>query len=172
MTRTLSRPWRRAVLTLHVLCGVGWMGLDIGLALLVLTGLTTDDGAVAATAYAAAGMVIPPVVPVLAVGMLGTGVVLGLGTRWGLLTWTWVLTKLVIGVVLTVLVFVALLPGALEIPVALSGSADDVRATLGDEASGLAFPPLVSFALLGVSLVLSVWKPGGRTPWARAPART
>ena len=52
----------------------------------------------------------------LAVGMLATGVLLGLGTRWRLTEWTWVLTKLVIGLVLTTLVFVALLPGALRPP--------------------------------------------------------
>jgi hypothetical protein len=146
------------------------MGLDIGLAVLVVTGLTTPDGAVAAATYAAAGLVIPPVVPVLAVTMLATGLLLGLGTKWGLLTWSWVLTKLVIGIVLTVLVFVALLPGALAIPDTLTGSADQVRDSLGGEASGLVFPPVVSFTLLGVSLVLSVWKPGGRTPWARRAA--
>lgn len=168
MTFSLSRPWRRTVLVLHVLCGVGWMGLDIGLAVLVLTGLTTGDGATAAAAYSAAAIVIPPVVPVLALGMLGTGVLLGLGTKWGLVTWTWVLSKLVIGILLTVLVFVALLPGVLAIPSGLTGDADAVRTAVGDEASGLAFPPIVSFALLGVSLALSIWKPGGRTRWARA----
>lgn len=170
MSFTLSRPWRRAVLSVHVLSGVGWMGLDIGLALLVLTGLTTDDGPTAAAAYSAAALVIPPVVPVLATTMLLTGVLLGLGTKWGLLTWTWVLSKLVIGITLTVLVFVALLPGATSIPMPLTGSADEVRAAVGDEASGLAFPPIVSFLALGVSLVLSLWKPGGRTRWARTRA--
>jgi hypothetical protein len=69
-----------------------------------------------------------------------------------------------------VLVFVALLPDALAIPDTLTGSADQVRDSLGGEASGLVFPPVVSFTLLGVSLVLSVWKPGGRTPWARRAA--
>lgn len=167
MSFTLSRPWRRTVLVLHVLCGVGWMGLDIGLALLVATGMSTDQGATAAAAYTAARIVIPPVVPVLAGGMLVTGVLLGLGTRWGLVQWTWVLSKLVIGIVLTVLVAVALLPGVLAIPTDLGGSAAEVRTAVGDEATGLMFPPVVSFLMLGASLVLSIWKPGGRTRWAR-----
>jgi len=174
MAFALSRSWRRTVLALHVLCGVGWMGLDIGLALLVATGLTTDDGATAAAAYTAARVVIPPVVPVLAGGMLLTGVLLGLGTKWGLVQWTWVLSKLVIGIVLTILVAVALLPGVLAIPAELTGSAAEVRTAVGDEATGLMFPPVVSFLMLGTSLVLSLWKPGGRTRWAqtaRAGAR-
>ena len=72
---------------------------------------------------------IPVVVPVLACGMLLTGILLGLGTKYGLVQWTWVLTKLSVGVVLTVLVFVALLPGALSIPTDLVRSAPRKCAT-------------------------------------------
>ena len=164
---TLSRPWRRTVLALHVLCGVGWMGLDLGLLVLVLTGLTADDGATVAAAYTAARLVIPVVVPVLAVGMLGTGVLLGLGTKWQLTRWTWVLTKLVIGLVLTTLVFVALLPGALSIHSDLAGTATEVRDAVGRAGQDLLYPPIVSFTALGFALVLSIWKPWGRTRWAR-----
>ena len=169
MAFSLSRPARRAVLALHVLCGVGWMGLDLGLVLLVATGLTSDDGGTVAAAYTAARIVIPPVVPALALGMLVTGVLLGLGTRYGLVQWTWVLVKLVIGVVLSVLVLVALLPGVLGIPESLSGSATEVRDAVGGAATDLIFPPIVSFTLLGVALVLSIWKPWGRTRWGRRP---
>lgn len=167
MAFQLSRPLRRTVLALHVLCGVGWMGLDLGLLVLVVTGATSDSGPTTAAAYTAARLVIPVVVPVLATGMLLTGVLLGLGTRWRLTEWTWVLTKLVIGVVLTVLVYVALVPGALSIPSGLVGTADEVRAAVGGAGRDLLFPPVVSFLALAVSLVLSIWKPWGRTRWAR-----
>ena len=163
----MSRGTRRVTLTLHVLSGVGWMGLDMGLAMLLVAARTTDDGQVAAAGYTAARLVVPTVVPVLAATMLVTGVLLGLGTRYGLVRWTWVLTKLVIGVLLTVLVFVLLVPGALSGPEGVTGSADEVRSAMGDAGRDLMFPPFVSFALLGVSLVLSVWKPWGRTRWGR-----
>lgn len=143
------------------------MGLDLGLMVLVVSGATTGDGAVAAAAYTTAHLVIPVVVPALATGMLLTGIVLGLGTRYGLVQWTWVPTKLAVGVLLTVLVFFSLLPGVLGIPDGLTGTADQVRAMVGDTARDLMFPPFVSFTLLAVSLVLSIWKPWGRTPWAR-----
>jgi hypothetical protein len=143
------------------------MGLDLGLLVLVVTGATSDSGPAVAAAYTAARLVIPVVVPVLATGMLLTGVVLGWGTRWSLTEWTWVFTKLVIGLVLTVLVFVALVPGALGIPADLTGTAEEVRAAVGDAGRDLLFPPAVSFTALAVSLVLSVWKPWGRTRWAR-----
>ena len=163
----LSRNARRSVLVLHIACGVGWMGADVLLAILVLTGRLSDDGATAAAAYTAVRLVIPPAVPVLAVGMLLTGILLGLGTRWGLVQWWWVTVKLAIGVVLTLLVFVALVPGALDIPTGLTGTADHVRATVGRAGEDLLFPPFVSFAALAFALVLSVVKPWQRTPWAR-----
>ncbi len=167
----LSRTARRGVLVLHVLCGVGWMGLDLGLLVLVATGLTSESGATVAASYTAVRLVIPYVVPVLAVGMLGTGVLLGLGTRWRLTQWTWVLTKLVIGLVLTTLVFVALLPGALGIPAELGGTAAEVRDAVGRAGRDLVYPPIVSFAALGGALVLSIWKPWGRTRWVRPAER-
>ena len=167
MSFQLGRNVRRATLVLHVGSAVGWMGLDIGLAVLLVAARTTSDGEVAAAGYTSARLVVPVVVPVLATTMLVTGVLLGLGTRYGLVRWTWVLTKLVIGVVLTVLVYVALVPDVLALPVGLSGTADEVRSAVGDEATGLLFPPFVSFAGLAVALVLSVWKPWGRTRWGR-----
>jgi hypothetical protein len=163
----LSRPWRRTVLAVHVLCGVGWMGLDLGLVVLVVAGAASDSGVTVAGAYTAVRLVVPVVVPVLATGMLLTGLLLGWGTKWGVLQWTWVVTKLVIGIVLTALVFVLLVPSALSIPQDLSGDAAEVRDAVGTATRNLLFPPLVSFAALGSALVLSIWKPWGRTPWAR-----
>ena len=119
---------------LHVACGVGWMGADVVLAILMLTGWFSDDGPTVAAAYTAARLVIPPAVPVLAGGMLVTGVLLGLGTKYGLVQWWWVFVKLVIGVVLTVLVFVLLLPGALDLPTGLTGTADEIRDQVGRRA--------------------------------------
>ena len=167
----LSRGARRTVLVLHILSGVGWMGLDLGLLVLVIAGATSDSGPTVAAAYTSARLVIPVVVPVLAVGMLLTGILLGWGTRWGLLTWTWVLTKLVIGLVLTTLVFVALVPGALGIPADLTGTAEQVRHTVGRAGEDLLYPPIVSFIALAVALVLSIWKPWGRTRWAKSSRR-
>ncbi|MET1058283.1 MAG: hypothetical protein ABWX84_01715 [Nocardioides sp.] len=164
----LGRNARRTVLVLHVACGVGWMGADVLLAILMLAGWFSGDGPTVAAAYTAARLVIPPAVPVLAGGMLVTGVLLGLGTRWGLVQWWWVFVKLVIGVVLTVLVFVLLLPGALGIPNDLTGTADQIRDQVGREGRHLLFPPLVSFVALAFSLVLSVFKPWQRTRWGRA----
>jgi len=165
----LSRPWRRTVLAVHVLCGVGWMGLDLALLVLVVAGATSGSAATVAAAYTSVRLVVPLVVTALATGMLVTGVLLGWGTKWSLLEWSWVFVKLVTGVVLTALVFLLLVPSALGIPAVLAGAADGaaVRNAVGDAVRNLLFPPAVSFAALGLALVLSIWKPWGRTPWVR-----
>ncbi|WP_217702388.1 hypothetical protein [Nocardioides guangzhouensis] len=163
----LSRRVRRAVLALHILCGVGWMGADVLLAILVVAGRTSGDGATVAAAYTAVRLVVPLAVPVLVGGMLVTGVLLGLGTKWGLVQWWWVFVKLLVGIVLTALVLVALVPGALSIPEGLTGTADQVRDAVGRAGEDLMFPPFVSFAALAFALVLSVYKPWSRTRWGR-----
>ncbi len=163
----LSRTARRWWLVTHILCGVGWMGADVVLALLVVTARLTDDGVLVSSIYTVLRLVIPWAVPFLAGGMLVTGVVLGWATHYGLAQWWWVLVKLCVGVVLTALVFLLLVPGALTLPVGLTGTADDVRAAAGSAGTDLMFPPFVSFAALAFALVLSVLKPWGRTPWGR-----
>lgn len=165
----LGRTARQCWLVLHIACGVGWMGADVLLAGLVLTGKLSDDGTAVAAAYTIVRLLVPWTVPFLACGMLVTGVVLGWGTRWGLVQWWWVLVKLSVGVVLTVLVFVALVPGALGVPDGLTGSADHVRELVGRADDDLIYPPLVSFTALAFALTLSVFKPWGRTRWARDP---
>ncbi len=168
----LSRQARKGVLAVHIACGVGWMGADVLLGVLVLAGRLSDDGNTVAAAYTAIRLVVPPVVPVLATGMLITGVLLGLGTRWGLVQWWWVVVKLTIGIVLTALVFVALVPSALSIPDGLTGTADHIRDLLGRTGQDLMFPPFVSFAALGFALVLSVYKPWSKTRWGRKGSPT
>jgi hypothetical protein len=119
----LTPTWRKAVLVLHIAGGVGWMGLDAGLLILATTGLTTDTGRTAASCYMAIGLVVPPAVLTLSLIMLASGLTLGMGTKWGLIRYWWVLVKLILGLVLTGLVFFALLPATVALPEAV------VRAT-------------------------------------------
>ena len=169
MTLTLSRRQRHVVLVLHIVSAVGWIGVDLALLPLVVTGLTTDDGPTAAAAYRAVAVLVPWTVPVLSLLIVATGVTLGLGTKWGLVRYWWVGTKLIISVLLTVLVFVALLPGvnALEVTDATTG--DEVRAAFDDPAMFL-YPPVVSGLLLITSVGLSVVKPQKRMQRRRGVA--
>jgi len=163
----LSRRQRHAVLVLHIVSAVGWVGVDLALIPLVLTGLTTDDGPTAAAAYRAVAILVPWTVPALSLLIVSTGVLLGLGTKWGLVRYWWVAVKLVISLILTVLVFVALLPGVTSLEVSNASTGDEVRAAFEDPAMFL-YPPVVSSLMLLTAVVLSVTKPQRRVQRRRS----
>jgi hypothetical protein len=164
----LSPGLRKATLVLHIVCGVGWMGADVVLFILLFRGMTTDDGSVAASCYIAVSEFVPIAVPPLSVGVLLTGLLLGWGSKWGVLRYWWVVVKLVLSSIMVVLVFTSLIPGVNDLgsPDAAM-SADAVRDSLGSAPSQMMFPPVVSFLMLGTSAVLSIYKPWRRTPWTR-----
>jgi uncharacterized membrane protein len=165
----LSPGLRKALLVLHIVTAVSWMGVDIALFILLMTARTTDDPALVVSGFQAIRMIVPAAVPPLSLGILVTGILLGLGTRWGLLRHWWVLVKLLLSLVMTFLVFFSLVPAVNSMAVGLPGdmSADAMRASLGALPTMLLFPPVVSFLMLGTAAILSVFKPWQRTPWSR-----
>jgi hypothetical protein len=155
----LGRGARRAVLVVHIVAAGAWIGLDVVMGVFVLTAMTTEDRVVRATALQ--GLELFAVVPLLAVGLLCllSGVLLGLGTKYGLVRFWWVAVKLVLNVVLTSLVLLALRPGVGEAAAAGRRLLDGVSVAVPDQ---LVFPPVVSTTALVVAVVLSVFKPWGR----------
>ncbi len=90
---------------------------------------------------------------------LVSGVILGLGTKWGLVRYWWVAIKLALNLILTALVLVALRPEVDE-------SADQARRWLAGEPADLAiadliYPPIVSPIALMIAMTLAVIKPWG-----------
>jgi hypothetical protein len=168
-TLPMSPAMRKVVLAFHIVFGIGWMGVDIALFVLLINARMTNDPQLVVSAFNAIAMIVPAAVPVLSLGILATGLALGLGTRWGLVRYWWVLGKLALSLVMTALVFGSLLPGVSAIPVlvATGASAESVRASLDPLPTMLLFPPVVSFLMLGVAVALSIFKPGQQTPWSR-----
>ena len=156
----LSRRWRRATLILHIIAGGAWIGIDVLVAVLVWTGRFGTGLEVRGLAYRALAAFV--VWPMLSAGLvcLVTGLVLGLGTKWGLLRYWWVAVKLALNLVLCTLILVALEPGM----DAVGEYGRDVitGAEAPPEISSLFFPPAVSLTALTVATVLSVVKPWGR----------
>ena len=169
MTKTDAPPtvrWRlgtrtrRSVLVLHIASAGAWLGVDVAMAVLIVTALVADDPATKALSYRALELV--AVVPLLACGLvcLLTGIVLGLGSRWGLVRYWWVAVKLVLNLVLTGLVLVGLAPE-------VAAHADQARQFEAGlpallDVGQLIFPPIVSPTALLVAMALAVFKPWGR----------
>src|SRR3954470_8738829 len=159
----LRRGWRRTALVVHVISAGAWIGIDVVVAVLVLTGRFADDPATQGLAYRAlATFVVWPML-VSALVCLASGVVLGLATKWGLVRYWWVAVKLVLNLVLCTLIVVALRPGMDEVNAygEAVGAGGDVP--VPDAVSSLVFPPAVSLSALTLATVLAVVKPWGRT---------
>ncbi|GAA4233783.1 hypothetical protein GCM10022254_37040 [Actinomadura meridiana] len=165
----LGRRWRRTVLVIHIVSAGAWIGIDVMVAILVLTGRfgTTDE--VRGLAYQALATFV--VWPMLVSGLLClvTGLALGLGTRWGLLRYWWVLVKLTLNLVLCTLILVALQPGMDEV----GDYGRDLANGASEPAviSDLVFPPAVSLTALTLATVLAVAKPWGRIRRVRRTRR-
>lgn len=157
----LSRRWRRTTLILHIVAGGAWIGIDVMVAVLVWTGRFGGNADIRGLAYRALAAF--AVWPMLTSGLacLATGVLLGLGTKWGLLRYWWVAVKLALNLVLCALIILALEPGMDAVAEygreLATGTADPAAV------SSLFFPPAVSLTALTVATVLSVVKPWGRT---------
>jgi uncharacterized membrane protein len=157
------------MLVLHIVGGGVWLGLDAAMAVLVFTAMSTDS--VATRAHALQSLQLVTVWPMLTAAVLSliTGVVLGLGSKYGLVRYWWVLIKLVINLLFATLIVVALRGGVEE--------AAEIGRRLVDGLPvawnpwNMSFPPIVSPTGLLVAVALSVFKPWGRIRWRRAAER-
>jgi hypothetical protein len=171
----MTREMRKFVLLTHVLSSVSWIGVDLVMAVLSFRGLASDDPQTVATAYGALTMFCVPLLLALGLLSLTTGVILGLGTRFGLVRYWWVATKLVISLLLTTLVLVALRPTLGDAAVEVATVDATLPDRLSEVSTNMIFPPIVSTSLLLFAAWLSVYKPWGPTPhgrkFLRVPAR-
>src|ERR671928_1678481 len=161
-----NRPWRlgartrKGVLVVHIVSAGVWIGIDVVMAVVIFTALLADDYNTKALCYRALELF--AVWPLLTTGLvcLASGIVLGLGTKYGLVRYWWVAIKLVLNIVLSALVLIALRP---EVSRAAEQGG---RFVAGEPASlvvgNLIFPPIVSPTALLIAVVLAVFKPWGR----------
>jgi hypothetical protein len=165
----LGAGTRKGVLVVHIASAGAWLGIDVVMAVLVFTALATDDNRTKALSFQALELV--AVWPLLVTGLvcLLTGLLLGLGSKYGLVRYWWVAVKLVLNLLLTGLVLVALAPE-------VAAHAEQARRFLAGEPTALGvgdliFPPIVSPTALLVAFVLAVFKPWGRIRPARGGTR-
>lgn len=163
----MTREMRKFVLLAHILSSVSWIGVDLVMGVLSLRGLTTDDPQTLATAYGALAVFCVPLLLTLGLLTLTTGVVLGLGTRFGLARYWWVVTKLVITVGFCVLILVALRPTLVDAATQTALVDGTLPERLTDVRRNMIFPPIVSTSALLFASWLSVYKPWGVTPRGR-----
>lgn len=152
----LSARGRKRALTVHVAASVALLGSVATTLVLALTAATTDDDALARAGYELMRTLTLALNIPLALTALVSGIVVGLGTRWGVLRHRWVATKLAL--LLAVALIGALVIGrgveaALAAPPGLEPESAQWRVVGGAAAAA---------AALVAATALSVYKPGGR----------
>ncbi|MEU6544022.1 DUF2269 family protein [Streptomyces sp. NPDC046859] len=153
----LSRPARRGFLVVHVVASAGWLGLTLGLLALGTTAATTGSAAAVEASVRAMKLFADWLLLPLALLTLVSGLVLALGTPWGLARHRWVYTKFWLTLGTTAATAFVLRPAvnAAVAEVAAGGSLPDT----GDVLMG----PVVSLSAYVFMTVISVLKPWGLT---------
>jgi hypothetical protein len=169
--RRLSPRTRKSILVVHIAAAGAWIGIDVVMGVVIFTALLADD-ATRALCYQALELFAGWPLVVTGLVCLASGVVLGLGTAYGLVRYWWVAIKLVLNIVLVALVPVALRPEVLEMAEQGRRFAAGLPATLA--VGDLIYPPIVSPSALLVATILAVFKPWGpirKRPVATSDAR-
>ena len=163
----MSPRIRKFALTAHLTSSVGWLGaVAVFLALAVL-GLTSRDARTVRGVY----LVMEPtawliLVP-LSFASLLTGVVMSLGTAWGLFRHYWVLFKLLLTVFATIILLIYMgtfrqMAGVAADPIA------DLRVIRNPSP---VLHAVLALLVLLVATVLAVYKPQGITAYGRRKQR-
>ncbi|TDC20780.1 DUF2269 domain-containing protein [Streptomyces sp. 8K308] len=160
--RELRRPVRRALVVGHVVVSVGWLGLTLCLLVLGIAGATTDSAATAEAAYRAMKIFGDWLIAPLALTTFVSGLVLSLGTPWGLARYRWVYAKF----------WLTLVAGVASL-LAFRATIDEAAAEVAvgravPDPAGLVAPPSVSLGLYLFMTAISVLKPWGPTRRGRA----
>jgi hypothetical protein len=166
--RSAQRNLRKLALLAHVTCSVGWLGAVFAFISLAVAAVNSSEDSTARGAYLAADLLVRFVIVPLALGSVVTGVLSSLVSAWGLVRHYWVIAKLVLTVVATVVLLLQIEP----IGAAAHRSAAPDGGPL-PEAAGLSM--LVhaiggAVVLLAVT-ALAVYKPRGAARFAARPAR-
>ena len=157
---------RKSFLTVHVLTSVGWFGAVAAFLGIAIVGAAAPDSSTVAGMYAALDVLIWWVIVPLSLLALASGVIQSIGTPWGLLRHYWVIAKLVLTVLATVvlLVHIRAVDAAADAAMHSSMRFDALRLQLVvDSAAAL--------IVLALTTVLAVLKPRGITPWGERIAQ-
>ena len=156
---------RKFALTTHVMSSVGWFGAVAAFLSLAVAGVASSNPQIVRSAYVTMELVTWAVIVPFSVATLITGVIQSLGTPWGLFRYYWIVAKLTLSVVATIILLVHTQPigrvASLAAERVLSSvDLHQLRLRLIADAGA-------AIAALLVATTLSVYKPWGLTPYGR-----
>ena len=149
---------RKFVLSIHLTASVGWIGGVVAYLVLGVGATTSSDAQTVRAAWVGMDLVGWYGLVPLAVLSLVTGVVMALGTKWGLFRHYWVLISLALTLFSTVVLLLHMPTVSSAARIAWEVEGADLRALGGD----LFHPAAGLVVLTGVQL-LNIYKPQGMT---------
>jgi hypothetical protein len=157
---------RKLTLTAHITGSVGWIGAISTFLALAVVELSSQNALIVRGIFLSMDMIAWFIIVPLSLASLFTGLVLALFTKWGLLSHYWVLAKLLINVLASIilLMYVQSLGSLASIAAASTVSEAQLLSLRGSDSvehSGAAL-----LALL-VATLLSVYKPRGMTRYGQ-----
>lgn len=159
---SMSSGLRKVALAAHLVFAIGWIGAVLAYLALATAAEVSDSPDTVRAAWIAMEITGWYVIVPLAVASLTTGVIMAIGTRWGLFRHYWVVFSLVLTSFATAVL-------VLHMPT-VSSQADAARdadaAQLARVGSDLEHPLIGLFVLLAV-LILNVYKPRGMTRYGQ-----
>lgn len=149
---------RKFALTAHVTFSVGWLGAVIGFLVLVVTALSTQDTQTVRVAWIAMELIGWFAIVPLAFASLLTGLVMSLGTKWGLFKHYWVFFKLSLTVIATSVLLLNMQTVSSLVDIAAETESVNIAGMWGEllHAGG-------GLLILLVITILSIYKPRGMT---------
>ena len=161
----MSPGLRKFALTAHVTSSIGWFGAVAAFLALAIAGLTSQDAQIVQAAYLAMELTTWFVIVPLAFVSLLSGVVSSLGTKWGLFRYYWVLMKLVITILATLVLLIHTQP--IDLLASVAAKTTVLGASLHSQQLLMVVASSVALVVLLVLTALSVYKPRGMTRYGQ-----
>jgi hypothetical protein len=154
----MGRGLRKAVLSAHLTVSVGWIGAVVAYLSLGLTAVNTSDAQTIRSAWVSMELVGWYVIVPLALASLTTGVVIALGSKWGLFRHYWVVISLALTLFSTIVLLLHMGTVSAITDIAREAEGAELE-TLGGDIGH----PGLGLVVLIVIQVLNLYKPQGLT---------
>jgi uncharacterized membrane protein len=163
---------RKLVLSVHLTASIGWIGSVLAYLALGMAAATTEDHQTLRASWIAMDVTGWFVIVPLAFASVATGLIMSLGTKWGLFRHYWVLYSFIMTVVAAV-VLVLHMPDVSQLAdVAREGAIGaEGKHLLGQLRGGDLLHPSLGLVVLLTVQVLNLYKPTGMTRYGRRRQR-
>lgn len=157
---------RKLALTTHITLSGGWIGSALAYLGLVVVAMTSPDEQTLLSVWTALDLVGWYVIVPLAVAAFVTGLLMALGTSWGLVRHYWILASLVLTVMASSVLLLHMPTVSSYARIAVQGQTGDLAALRNALRGELLHAGLGVVVLLAIQ-TLNVYKPRGLTAFGR-----